>query len=290
MTKSTESSQYLYSEEFYKMIEGYSRNAADAILPLLLDLFPNPSVVDIGCGNGTWLKGFQDRGVTDFLGVDGSYVDAKILKIPTTNFQSADLSQPLSIDRKFDISMTLEVGEHIPTESSDAFVDTLTSLAPVVMFSAAIPHQGGDNHINEQWQDFWAAKFRARGYIAIDYIRPQVWGNENVAHWYSQNVVLYIHQDYWNAHPELQEKLEAYRVDDLVKLRVVHPTMYLIQMNYLHSFLNRKPEDISLKEVLNLLPQVTRATLSRKLGLIAEKSGTELGDLSHAGVNFKLSC
>lgn len=172
MTKSIESTQYLYSEEFYKMIEGYSRNAADAIAPLLLDLSPSPSVVDIGCGNGTWLKGFQDRGVTDFLGVDGSYVDANILKIPTTNFKSADLPKPLAIDRKFDISMTLEVGEHIPTESSDAFVDTLTNLAPVVMFSAAIPHQSGDNHINEQWQDFWAQRFQDRGYLVMDYTRP----------------------------------------------------------------------------------------------------------------------
>lgn len=289
MAKQNESTQYLYSEEFYKMIEGYSRNAANVIVPLLLDLFPNPSVVDIGCGNGTWLKGFQDRGVTDFFGIDGSYVDTKILKIPAKNFQSADLSKPLSIDRKFDISMTLEVGEHIPTESSDAFVETLTNLAPVVMFSAAIPHQGGDNHINEQWQDFWAKKFIAKGYIAIDYIRPKVWSNENVAHWYSQNVILYIHQDYWTAHPELQEKLEAYRVEDLVKLRLVHPTMYLIQTNYLHGLMNRQPDEISLKEVFNLLPQVTGATLIRKLGLAPEKSIPSLGDLSHAGANSKLS-
>jgi SAM-dependent methyltransferase len=289
MTKPNESTGYLYSEEFYKMIEGYSRNAADVILPLLLDLFPNPSVVDIGCGNGTWLKGFQDRGVTDFLGVDGSYVDANILKIPVNHFLSADLSKPLAIDRKFDISMTLEVGEHIPTESSDAFVETLTNLAPVVMFSAAIPHQGGDYHINEQWQDFWAKKFQAKGYIAIDYIRPKVWSNENVAHWYSQNVVLYIHQDYWNAHPELQQKLQSYRVVDLVKLRVVHPTMYLIQTNYLQSLMNRKPEDISLKEVIGLLPKVTGATLVRKMGFSEEKSSSSLGDLSHAGAGSQLS-
>jgi hypothetical protein len=61
----------------------------------------------------------------------------------------------------------------------------------VVLFSAAIPHQGGTAHLNEQWQAYWAAFFAQHGYVAVDCIRPRIYGNAKVEWWYRQNILIY---------------------------------------------------------------------------------------------------
>ena len=67
----------------------------------------------------------------------------------------------------------------------------LVALAPHVLFSAAVPGQGGNNHINEQWQSYWADRFAAHGYGPRDIVRPAVRDDRSVAYWYRQNAVLY---------------------------------------------------------------------------------------------------
>ena len=116
--------------------------SATEVLPHVLELIPAKSIVDLGCGSAAWLSACTTLGVEDILGIDGDYVDLEKIKIPRNQFRMQDLRQPFSIDRKFDLAISLEVAEHIPKESSDIFVDSLTRLAPVILFSAAIPFQG----------------------------------------------------------------------------------------------------------------------------------------------------
>lgn len=72
-----------------------------------------------------------------------------------------DLTQPLSLGRKFDLCVSMEVAEHLPPSRADSFVADLVGLAPVVLFSAAVPEQGGTNHLNEQWPDYGAICLRS---------------------------------------------------------------------------------------------------------------------------------
>ena len=92
---------------------------------------------------------------------------------------------------KWEMILSLEVGEHLPKECAETFVYSLTQLAPVILFSAAIPFQGGTQHVNEQWQDYWVKHFQNKGYVAIDCIRNRVWGNERVEVWYAQNILIF---------------------------------------------------------------------------------------------------
>src|SRR5262249_29915915 len=133
----------VYDEGYYADQRTGSQRSARLIVPLLLELVQPRSVVDVGCGTGSWLSVFRDHGVEDVLGIDWEYVGANSLEISPDHFYAFDLTQPLRLERRFDLVVSLEVAEHLPPESADAFVESLVSLGPTVLFSAAVPGQGG---------------------------------------------------------------------------------------------------------------------------------------------------
>ncbi|HVX07924.1 class I SAM-dependent methyltransferase [Humibacter sp.] len=176
------------------------------------------SVVDFGCGLGVWLAEWAAHGCA-IQGIDGDYVDRSALRIPERAFRAADLAQPVELERCYDLVMSLEVAEHLPAECADIFVESLTRHGDAILFSAAIPGQGGEHHVNCRWPSWWAAKFRAHGYDVFDVVRPRIWGNEDIAWWYRQNVLLYARGD-------AAERLAALPVV-AAPMDVVHPRWWL---------------------------------------------------------------
>lgn len=181
----------VYTSDFYTGHMAGSVSSAAAIVPLVLSLFPVKSVVDVGCGVGGWLAEFARNGVADIRGVDGDYVDRSLLKIPADRFTPRDLSQLASIGARFDLACSLEVAEHLPQARAEAFVAALADSAPVVLFSAAAPGQGGDDHINEQWPSYWARLFGKHGFVTLDCIRPKIVNDPRVEWWYRQNILVF---------------------------------------------------------------------------------------------------
>jgi hypothetical protein len=159
---------------------------------MVLELLPVHSVVDFGCGEGTWLRVFQDHGVETILGIDGNYVSRERLLIDHAHFRPENLSLPVRLDQSYDLAISLEVAEHLPTRASRSFVESLVRAAPVVLFSAAIPGQRGTQHINEQWPEFWHDLFRLFDYECLDLIRPKILLQYGVEWWYKQNTFLYV--------------------------------------------------------------------------------------------------
>lgn len=213
-----------YNREFFETIRDGSVRSADVIVPLVMGLLPVTSVVDVGCGQGAWLASFQRRGVSDILGMDGDYVDRSSLFIPAEKFAAADLTKPMNLGRRFDLAVSMEVAEHLPAEGAGVFVETLTRLAPAVLFSAAVPFQGGNHHINEQWQSYWAELFAACGYRTIDCIRSKVWDDPAVEWWYAQNTLLFVYAEFAAMHPVLADGIDR---TDLARLNLVHPKNFL---------------------------------------------------------------
>lgn len=212
-----------YTHDFFRALGDGARRSAREIVPLILDLVRPASVVDLGCGAGIWLSVFREAGVADVVGVDGDYITREKLEIPETLFRPHDLTTPFYLDRRFDLALSLEVAEHLPESCATQLVASLTRLSPVVLFSAAIPFQGGTHHVNEQWQDYWARHFQDRGYVAVDCVRPQAWQNERVEYWYAQNTLLYVEASYLGDHATLQAAAQR---PAMLPLAVVHPRRY----------------------------------------------------------------
>lgn len=165
--------------------------SAKIVVRRLMEVLSPRSVLDVGCGLGHFSRTFLDAGVADVLAVDGDYLDTSLLCIPERNFRGADLTKPFDFGRKFDLVVSLEVAEHLPPGCADQFVDSLTRHGDAVLFSAAFPGQGGQNHLNEQWVGWWAEKFERQGYVALDVIRPEVLNAAGLPPWYRYNTILY---------------------------------------------------------------------------------------------------
>jgi len=220
--------ELLYNDAFFDGQQDGSYRSAKVIVPFIIKLLQPLNVVDVGCGRGTWLAAFIDNGVTDVVGIDGEYIDRAQLYIPQDTFQALDIAAPFSLTRIFDLVVCLEVAEHLPESHADSFVRSLCRLGPAALFSAAIPYQGGTNHQNEQWQDYWVRKFQNNGYIVVDCLRPAFWNNPDIDWWYRQNMMLFIQQSHLASLPDLA----GYAQDSLLPISVAHPECYM-NMKYI---------------------------------------------------------
>lgn len=205
-----------YDDGFYDNQRRGSLLSARTVVPLVVEYLHPSSVVDVGCGVGTWLSVFREAGVTDVCGIDGDYVRRDALLFPEEAFVAADLAQGIPLDRKFDLAVSVEVAEHLDADHAEGFVKTLVSLAPAVLFSAAIPMQGGASHVNERWQSYWAGLFAASGYQPLDLFRGRIWDDPNVEAFYAQNLLLY-------ADTAVRAKIT---VPECPPLDIVHPRIW----------------------------------------------------------------
>ena len=192
-----------YPESFYADRATKGVPAARRVLRDLLQLLQPESVVDVGCGDGSFLSVLAEFGVDHLLGVEGVWIGDAQLAIAPELVRRHDLNEPFRCSRRFDLAVSIEVAEHLASERGAGFIDDLTRLADVVLFSAAIPGQGGTNHVNERWQSNWAGLFAARGYHVIDCLRPSLWSDDDVPHSWRQNLLLYANDRALQAWPAL---------------------------------------------------------------------------------------
>jgi 2-polyprenyl-3-methyl-5-hydroxy-6-metoxy-1,4-benzoquinol methylase len=182
-----------YDVSYYDAMLDGSRESARGVVPIILELFPDiTSVVDFGCGPGAWLAEFVAAGVDRVLGIDSGVGVPDRLLIPPQDFRAADLTAATDGLARYDLALCLETVEHMPAESGQRLVELLCRSAPRILFSAAIPKQGGQDHLNEQWLSHWMALFAGRGYRPVDLLRPRIWRNERIDWWYRQNIILFL--------------------------------------------------------------------------------------------------
>lgn len=196
------------------------------IVPHVVQLLSPQSMIDVGCGLGTFVRAFQDAGVARCMGVDGAWVNRTLLHqyITPQQFLEADLEKPLRLNDRFDMVLSVEVAEHLSEARADGFVADLCALSDKIVFSAAIPGQGGDHHTNEQWPDYWQKKFEKHSFVLLDILREPIWDDSRIFWWYRQNMFLYVKKDS-ELHKRYIEKASQ-------PMRVVHPDLYFTWTNY----------------------------------------------------------
>lgn len=173
----------VYGEEFFRNVEDEGKKHAEWLVPLLVGVFHLRSLVDVGCGTGPLVKAAQDAGL-DAWGLEGS---AWAVEHSLTHISQIDLRYPFAIfGKQFDLCVSLEVAEHLEREYAGTFVDTLTRLSDTVVLTAAVPGQGGLQHVNEQPREYWAGLFRARGFVPdatdVFYLRRGICAAQSTGH------------------------------------------------------------------------------------------------------------
>ncbi len=180
-----------YTPEFYDSQSAESFESARRVLGRLFEDYRPESVLDVGCGVATWLAAARTLGVREGLGIDGDYVPRDRLCVEPEHFLARDLAEPFDLGRRFDLVVCVEVAEHLELGAASNFVDSLTRHGDLVLFSAAAPYQGGTDHRNENWLEFWARLFAERAYEPLDTLRARIWSDSGIAWWYRQNIVLF---------------------------------------------------------------------------------------------------
>lgn len=217
----------IYNEAFYDLQSKESYESALVVLALLRQKLGEKikldSIMDFGCGVGGWLAAAKEVGFKHVCGTDGEYVPKGRLMIKQDEFLPNDLSVPSKVNipgEKFDFAMSLEVAEHLPEEVASDFVVKLVSTSDIVLFSAAIPYQGGHGHVNENWLEYWAKFFREQEFIPVDLLRADIWYDSRVCWWYKQNCMLFVQNNV----------LELLPANTLVNpiLSVIHPEQFLV--------------------------------------------------------------
>ena len=181
--------RHKYTERYYNRIsESAIVSARQVFSALALEGIKPESVIDIGCGVGEWGKGAPFK----YIGVDYR-VPKRSLVIPEDCYYDYDLTSGKPFPAgKFDLVLCLEVLEHIPEQNADQVIGLLCSLGDRVLFSAAIPYQGGVGHVNEQWQGYWAQKFAVNGFYQSSIKMREIINHDPLIDiWYRQNTVLY---------------------------------------------------------------------------------------------------
>lgn len=221
-----------YGKNFYSDRHRRTHYAASEVLSHVLEALPPVgSAIDFGCGVGTWLSILHEKGVHEIQGLDGPWVDLNLLAIPRERFRQVDFRQAICCDRRYDLAITLEVAEHLAGEHARAFVESVANASDFVLFSAAIPHQGGRGHVNEQWPDYWADLFAAQQYVALDFLRTKIWNDEKIPLWYRQNILLFVRRS------EIH-RIRGLPQDDMrddPPRRIVHPDLYLSKVRQMSS-------------------------------------------------------
>jgi hypothetical protein len=164
----------------------------------------------------------RELGVVNVYGIEGPWMNPKQLRIEPEYITIRDLEQPFNLHRSFDLVISLEVAEHLSPNVASTFIASLVTHGDVVLFSAAIPYQGGHNHINEQFPSYWADLFAKFDFIPLDFIRKNIWDDRTIHWWLRQNILLFVRREIANKHSSFLKYIDSFK-----PLSIVHPDVFI---------------------------------------------------------------
>lgn len=184
----------VYDEKYYDRVEGSAHKSAPVMAASIVSDLRPATLIDVGCGTGALLEALRDRGCT-VRGLEYAEAGLKACRARGLNVAKFNLERDcFDPQNTFDVAVSMEVAEHIPEHCADGLVSLLSSVAPVVVFTAAFPGQGGDDHVNEQPASYWIEKFDKNGFSLDNDISERWrnnWKDSGIARWYFLNIMVF---------------------------------------------------------------------------------------------------
>jgi hypothetical protein len=189
----------LWREGHKQHVSDQETRIANAVkcLKLVRHLVDFEKVVDFGCGIGAWLHAAQTLGALSVTGIEGEWICETETLISKDLIRVVDLAKvTLNLKKEFDLAMCVEVAEHLPENAADGLCRSLSSASSYILFSAAVPGQGGVGHFNEQPLPYWVEKFWRLGFVPIDPIRPYIATDTSIFSWLRRNLIMFVDYNY----------------------------------------------------------------------------------------------
>jgi len=186
----------LYNDEFFEWHHRYTRQYQINTMQWFLDRFNIRSVIDFGCGIGTYLETALKNGITDIKGFDIGGEYAKKYTSPEVQqfIKCADCTEPINT-AKYDAVLSFETAEHIHPFGSGTFVRNITrSCGKMILFTAAPPGQDGCGHINLQPKQYWIDLFESFGVKYDPYLSKEIaqgWKEVGCPDYISGNLIIF---------------------------------------------------------------------------------------------------
>ncbi len=157
-----------YNDKYYERHFAQYRKWENKIGEYLYEELKPNSVLDLGCGVGSYLEGFLNAGCKNLLGIELSFSDVEkyIVEDIRSHIIEGDVTTSLNLNRKFDCVISFEVGEHIAPYGTEKFIDNLILCSDrYIILTAAPPGQRGTGHINLRSKDFWIESIVSKGFL-----------------------------------------------------------------------------------------------------------------------------
>ncbi len=154
----------IYDQDYYdRLVDPPMIESAPTMADSFKAEFSPASVVDVGCGTGVLLRACRELGMKA-NGLEYSEAALAICRSRGIDARKFNIESEIPGDIRADLAVSSEVAEHLHEQYADRFVDLLCSIADRVVLTAAVPGSTGDDHVNEQPNEYWIAKFESRGY------------------------------------------------------------------------------------------------------------------------------
>lgn len=191
-----ETPEVMYPESYYKMHFDECRSWEFQCAKHFSEKYKVNSVLDIGCGVGSYMEGHLDAGVDTVKGLEYNY-KTSIPHTPDTVkdfIEYCDATDPMDF-AKYDCVWSVEVAEHIMPNRTEQFIHNLVNHTnKYILLTAAPPGQAGVGHINLRPKEFWLDSIKSHGfkYLRNDTERLQVnWKFLGAKWWVVRNVMLF---------------------------------------------------------------------------------------------------
>ena len=161
------------------------------------EVFPEARrFVDAGAGSGAFAAELRRRGHI-VVAYEYARLGRFIGRLQGVDARPFDLARPVVIaPAECDLAYSFEVAEHLPPELGDRLVAVLAASAPTVVFTAALPGQGGSGHVNEQERPYWVERFRNHALVERQDLRDRVAAGFRDARsfWLAANVMVFTRE------------------------------------------------------------------------------------------------